>query len=671
MERIWKNNKMSYGGDYNPEQWDEATWAEDMRLFKLAHIDTVTLNVFSWATLQPSEDEYDFSKLDKIMAMVKANGLKVVLATSTAAHPAWMAKRYPEILRTEFNGMRRKFGGRHNSCPNSPVYRKYSVRLADKLAERYKDYDNIIAWHISNEYSGECYCDLCEKAFQGWLKDKYKTIEELNRAWDTSFWSHTFYDWDEVVLPNMLSEHFGYEYTMFQGITIDYRRFSSDSMLECYKLEYDAVKKHTPDIPVTTNLMEFYKLLDYQKWAKYMDFVSWDSYPDTKATPAAMALNHELMRGLKQGKPFVLMEQTPSVTNWQPYNALKRPGVMRLWSYQAVAHGADAVMFFQMRRSIGACEKYHGAVIDHAGHENTRVFRELAALGAELDKIGDKTLGTREKAECAIVFDWDNWWGIEYSAGPSRIMRYRDEVQNYYNAFHEYNIPVDIISVEDDLSQYKIVCTPILYMVKSGVDERLRQLVKNGGTLVTTFVSGYVDEHDLVTVGGYPGKLRDILGIWVEECDALPEGKKNSFVWEDVKYDADLICDLLHTEGAEALAVYEEDFYKGMPVITRNSFGQGKAYYVATRSTSEFYKRFVELVCKEQGVKGVLETSEGLEATARYSEDKKYLFMLNHAEDTKSFIADADYYDILKEVSVKAGEEVEVAAKDVRILESV
>jgi beta-galactosidase len=273
------------------------------------------------------------------------------------------------------------------------------VRLAEKLAKRYKDYDNIVAWHISNEYGGECYCENCEKAFRVWLKDKYKTIEEVNRAWNTSFWGHTFYDWEEIVLPNLLSEHFEYERTTFQGISLDYRRFNSDSILDCYRLEYEAVKKHTPKLPVTTNLMEFYKPLDYQKWAKYMDFVSWDSYPSTQDSPAKMALNHELMRGLKEGKPFILMEQTPSVTNWQPYNALKRPGVMRLWSYQAVAHGADSVMFFQMRRSIGACEKYHGAIIDHVGNENTRVFKEAAALGAELDRIGEKTLGTEECAK--------------------------------------------------------------------------------------------------------------------------------------------------------------------------------------------------------------------------------------------------------------------------------
>ncbi len=669
-EKVWKNNKMSFGGDYNPEQWDEATWKEDMRLFKLAHVDTVTLNVFSWAALQPSENEYDFSKLDKIMAMVKENGLKVVLATSTAAHPAWMAKRYPEILRVEFNGMKRKFGGRHNSCPNSLVYRTYSTRLAEKLAERYKDYDNIIAWHISNEYGGECYCENCEKAFRVWLKDKYKTIDELNRVWNTSFWGHTFYEWDEVVLPNMLSEHWGFDYSMFQGISIDYRRFNSDSILDCYRMEYEAVKKHTPNIPVTTNFMEFYKPLDYQKWAKYLDFASWDSYPWIGASSAVMALNHELIRGLKQGMPFILMEQTPSVQNWQPYNELKRPGVMRLWSYQAVAHGADAVMFFQMRRSIGACEKYHGALIDHAGHENTRVFREMAELGAELDKIGERTLGTIEKAECAIVFDWDNWWAIEYSSGPSRLMKYRDEIQKYFDAFHGQNIPVDIISVEDDFSKYKVICTPMMYMVKPGVDEKLRSFVKTGGTLLTSMFSGYVDDHDLVTVGGYPGKLRDILGIWVEESDALPEGKKNRFEWDGTEYDSEVLCDLLHTEGAESLASYTTDFYAGMPVLTRNSFGDGKAYYVATRSDGAFYKKLIGQLCTEQGVESVMVTPDGVEATARYNADKKYVFLLNHTEEDREVVADADYYDVLNDRQIKSGENITMKKTDVLIWES-
>lgn len=663
-----KVKKILYGGDYNPEQWPEDTWEEDMRLLKLAHIDIVTLNVFSWASLQPDEDTYCFEKLDKIMEMVKKHGLKVCLATSTGAHPAWMARKYPDILRTEFSGMPRKFGGRHNSCPNSPTYRKYSVRLATKLAERYKDYENIVAWHISNEYGGECYCENCEKAFREWLKNRYKTIDELNRAWNNSFWGHTMYDWEDVVLPNMLSEHFAEDRTMFQGISLDYRRFNSDSILECCKLEYKALKAVTPDIPITTNMMGAYKALDYQKWAKELDFISWDNYPANEDSIASIALRHDLMRGIKQGKPFALMEQTPSVTNWLPYNALKRPGVMRLWSYQAVAHGADTVMFFQMKRSIGACEKYHGAVIDHVGNENTRVFREVSALGAELDTIGNLTLGARTPAKAAIYFDWENWWAIEYSAGPSIRLHYVDEVLKYYTAFSSLNIPVDFIGAEDELSSYRVVVAPVLYMIKNGYDEKIRNYVQNGGSFLTTFFSGYVDQNDLVTVGGYPGKLRDILGIWVEEEDALPEGVTNSFVYDNVTYPAELICDLLHTETAVSYCGYESDFYKGMPVITENHFGEGNAYYIATASNESFYEKFIKDICEKAGVKPVIDTPKGVEATVRENENGVFLFLLNHTQEEQSVNLIFGGTDIIRNVEYIDGDTVTMAAKDVVVL---
>lgn len=630
-----KIKKILYGGDYNPEQWPEETWEEDMRLLKLAHIDIVTLNVFSWAALQPDENTYCFEKLDKIMDLVKKHGLNVCLATSTAAHPAWMARKYPDILRTDFGGMKRKFGFRHNSCPNSPTYYKYAKALAVKLAERYKDYDNIVAWHISNEYGGECYCENCERAFRKWLKDKYQTIDEVNRAWDTAFWGHTFYDFEDIVLPNMLSEHFEEYRTTFQGLSLDYRRFNSESILNCFRLEYDAIHAITPDIPITTNLMGTYEPLDYQKWAPYMDFISWDNYPANDTPIEETAMRHDLMRGLKGGMPFALMEQTPSVTNWLPYNALKRPGIMRLWSYQAVAHGADTVMFFQIKRSIGSCEKYHGAVIDHAGHENTRVFREVATLGAELEKLGEMTLGARTPAKAAIVFDWDNWWATDYSAGPSVSLHYCDEILQYYTALHNLNIPVDMIGTEDDLSSYSLVIAPMLYMVKPGYDEKIRSFVKAGGRFITTFFSGYVDEHDLVTVGGYPGRLRDILGIWVEEEDALPEDAANAFTYGDVTYPATLICDLLHPEGAEILASYEYDFYAGMPVLTRNAFGDGFAYYIATRSNVGFYQTFLKAVCLEAGIRPLMDTPERIEVTKRCNANGAFYFVLNH--DTKEY----------------------------------
>lgn len=595
-------NKVLYGGDYNPEQWPEEIWEEDMRLFKLAGIDEVTLNVFSWAALQPSEDTYNFEKLDKIMDLVEANGLKVFLATSTAAHPAWMAKRHPDILRTEFSGMKRKFGSRHNSCQNSPTYQKYSVLLAKKLAERYGERECVIGWHICNEYGGECYCENCEKQFRVWLKEKYGTIEEVNKAWDTSFWGHTFYDWDEIVLPNMLSEHFEPDRTTFQGISLDYRRFNSEGMLKCYQAEAAAIRSVIPDAKITTNLMGFYKPLDYQMWAKSMDFISWDNYPANEDPYSRIAMNHDLMRGIKGGQPFVLMEQTPSVTNWLAYNALKRPGVMRLWSYQAMAHGADAVLFFQMRRSIGACEKYHGAVIDHVGTENTRVFREISQLGKELQQLGDKTLGARSRAKAAILVDWDNWWAIEYSAGPSRDLKYLDEVFLYYRALEEQNYAVDIIGVE--------------------------------------------------------------------ESDALPRDKRNHFMYGGVSCEASLLCDLMHLEGARELASYEEDFYAGTPVITENSFGAGKAYYVGTRSSQEFYRMFMRERMEEKGISPVLEAPEGVEATERFKDGKGVMFVLNHNDEETVFVLNEARKDLLTGEQYEGGTVVTLEAKGVMLLEN-
>lgn len=667
-----KVKKILYGGDYNPEQWPEEVWEEDMLLLKAAHIDIVTLNVFSWASLQPDEDTYDFTQLDKIMKLVKDNGLKVFMATSTGAHPAWMARKYPDILRTTNNGARRKYGRRHNSCPNSPTYRKYAAALVEKLAQRYADYDNIVAWHVCNEYGGICYCDNCEKAFRKWLQKKYGTIEELNRVWNMSFWSHTMYDWDDVVVPSLLSEEFESDgiRTTFQGISLDYARFNSDSMLECYQMEKEILNKYTPDIPVTTNFMGMFKPLDYQKWSKSLDFAGWDNYPEYNDEPADIAMRHDLMRGLKQGKPFALLEQTPSVNNWHAICKLKRPGVMRLWSYQAVAHGADTVMFFQMRRSIGACEKFHGAVIDHVGTGNTRVYREIMHMGDELEnKIGSLTLGSRMKSKIAIVFDWDNWWASEFSAGPSRFINYAQEVKQYYKALYAQNYSVDMISVEDDLSQYRLVIAPLLYMCKEGYDEKIRQYVNNGGTFLTTYFSGYVEDHDLVVCGGYPGKLRDILGVWVEEIDALPAEESNSFIYNGKEYPAILACDLMHLEWAKEISHYESDFYKGMPVITRNSFGKGNAYYVGTRSNEDFYKTFLGEICDKLEIQPVAHTPGGVEATVRVNENGEFLFLLNHNEYDETITIEQDGCDLLTGQKYTAGETLNLPKAGVAIIQ--
>lgn len=598
---IIKIDKILFGGDYNPEQWSKEIMSEDIRLFNLANVDIVTLNVFNWAMLQPDEITYDFSTLDYEIEFLSQNNKKICLATSTGAHPAWLARKYNDILRVDFNGNKRKFGGRHNSCPSSPAYKKYSVLLASKIAERYKNYDNIVAWHISNEYGGVCYCENCEKNFRIWLKQKYKTLQNLNKAWNTNFWSHTFYDWDEIVAPNLLTEFIDYNRTMFQSISLDYARFNSDNILSCYIDEYNTIKKITPNIPITTNLMGFYKDLDYQKWSKYMDFISWDSYPEIDDPIEKNAMAHDFMRSLKH-KPFWLMEQTPSVTNWHPYNSLKRPKVMRLLSYQAIAHGADTVMYFQMRRSIGECEKFHGALIDHVGTENTRVFKECAELGNELNILGNKLLNSQIKSDVAIVYDWDNFRAIEYSAGPSCKLKYIDEIFNYYKGLNDNNIAVDIISTDDSLDKYKIIIAPVLYMIKHNYDIKLKEFVTNGGIFITTFFSGIVDENDLVTTGGYPGKLRDLLGIWVEEIDALKENDENEFIFDNRKYPSKLLCDIMHTENAQPIAFYQKDFYRQTPVIAKNCYGKGEVFYIGTRSNSEFYYRFLRDICNKKQI---------------------------------------------------------------------
>lgn len=623
-----------YGGDYNPNQWPEAVWKEDMELFDKARINSATINVFSWAKLQPSEERYDFEELDKVIEMLKKNHKDIVLATSTAAMPAWMFRKYPEVARTDYAGRHHKFGQRHNACPNSPVYQRYAAKLAQKLAKRYGHLDSVVCWHINNEYSGECYCENCEKAFRVWLRKKYGTLKALNEAWNTEFWGHTIYDWEEIVLPNALGEGLDWcNGTAFAGISIDYARFNSDSMLENFKMERNAIRSVDQKTPVTTNLMGTFKQLDYFKWAKEMDVVSWDNYPSYDTPVSLTAMQHDLMRGLKQ-QPFMLMEQTPSQQNWQKYNSLKRPGQMRAQSYQTLAHGADTIQFFQLRRSVGGCEKFHGAVIAHAGSENTRVFREVAQLGAELESFGDRTLGSRNEAEVGLIFDWDNYWALEYTSGPSEDLKYVDQIHQYYQYFYKKNIGVDMIPVDADFSKYKIVVAPVLYMVKDGMKEALENFVKNGGILITTFMSGIVGQSDNVYLGGYPGPLREMAGVWVEEIDALAPEQKNKAKFADGSTAAcGLLCDLMHLEGAKALASYEEDFYAGMPAASKNTYGKGTTYYIATQFEEEGLAKILDQAVQEAGVSSVIPEETGLEVVTRVSDTTRFYFVMNFTDE--------------------------------------
>ena len=627
-------SKILYGGDYNPNQWGRDVWQEDMRIFKDAALNSATVNVFSWAKIQPSEDVYDFSELDDIIDMLSAENYDIVLTTSTAALPAWMFKRYPEVARTDYEGRAHVFGQRHNACPNSLVYQKYATRLVEKLAERYGKNPHVTCWHINNEYGGECYCENCRKAFSVWLQNKYGTLTAINKAWNLEFWGHTLYAWDEIVLPNILGDGIGYDKTAFAGLTLDYKRFNSDGILNNFKMEKEAIRRFDTTTPVTTNMMGTYNGLDYFKWAKEVDIVSWDNYPSYNTPWSSVAMRHDLMRGLKN-QPFMLMEQTPSQQNWQPYNSLKKPGQMRAQSYQTLAHGGDTIQFFQLRRSVGGCEKFHGAVIEHAGTENTRVFSEVAELGHELENL-TPLIGAKNTAHVGLIFDWDNYWALELTSGPNVDLKYVDQIQQYYDYFYYHHIPVDLISVDADFSAYEFVVAPVLYLVKDGLAEKISDYTSAGGHFLTTFMSGIVNDSDNVILGGYPGPFRKLCGVWAEEIDALAPTQYNKIVFADGTVGtSQLLCDILHLEGAQSFGTYATNFYADSPFATKNNFGKGVAYYVGTQLNHEALAHLLDGVVAECGLQKTIDDPTPLEVTVRESATEKFTFVINLTQDVQ------------------------------------
>ncbi|HEU5355871.1 MAG TPA: beta-galactosidase [Actinocrinis sp.] len=666
--------KIAFGGDYNPEQWPEEVWTQDYRLFEAARIDTVTLGVFDWALIQPAPGVYDFSLLDRIVERASAEGRHVCMATGTGAHPAWLARAHPEVTRTDFEGRRHRYGQRHNSCPSSPVFRRLATELARRVAHRYADNPSVIAWHVGNEFGGACYCDLCGAGFRDWLQKRYSSLEALNAAWNTTFWAHTFSDWDEIEPPSALTEHWrGPEHTAFQGITLDYRRFMSDAMLTNFLDEKAAVRESSPDVPVTTNFMGMYQPIDYHRWAPHLDFASWDNYPPDDTSQARMALTHDLMRGLKDGQPFWLMEQTPSTTASRDVNPLKRPGVMRLWSWQAVAHGADGVLFFQMRASRGACEKYHGAVIGHAGRSDTRVFREVAQLGGELGRFGGTVLGARTPARVALLFDWDSWWALEMSDGPSRLVRYQQIVLSYYSALWDAGVDVDVVPVTADLTRYDVVVAPALHMLKGDLPRRLEEVAARGGSVVTTYLSGRVDEDDNAFLMDVPGPLGPLMGVRVDEWDARGPDVVNPVRLRtretQLEVEARLLFELVIPEGAEVVGTYRADFYAGTPAVTRNRFGAGHGWYVAAGLDQAGVSWVMRQVLLRHAIELRYPDVPDLESAVRVTRDGvRLLFLLNHRADAVEVPARRAGSDLLSGRRVERGDPIRLEPRGVKVL---
>lgn len=631
-----------FGGDWNPEQWPEDTWEHDLDMLEDAHINEVTINVFSWALLQPDEDRYDFSMLDKIVALLVKHDFNIVMATGTAALPGWMVRLHPETIRTEQNGTRHVFGGRHNFCPTSPYFRKASRALAAHVAERYAGTSGLVAWHVCNEYGGGgglCYCDHCAEAFRTWLKNKYGTVEALNKAWCANFWSHTIYDWGDVVPSVSYGDGISDAKCVVSGLQMDYRRFQNQAQLACYTNERDAIRAYDAATPITTNLMGTFKDLDYFEWAKEMDVVSWDNYPGMDTPPSFTAMCHDLMRGIGGNKPFMLMEQTPNQQNWFPFCKVKQPGEVRKLSWQAVAHGADTVRFFQMKQSLGGCERFHGAVIAHDGTEESRVFKETAALGEELDRIGRRIMGSRIESRVAIMFDWQSYWSLEGCVGPTTGFNYPNEVHRFYRALWRRNVPVDMIASTTPLarlSQYDLAIAPALITVLPGVAETLEAYVADGGTFITGYMAGIHDEHDLVVPGGYPGKLRRLMGVWVEEIDALAPGETIEVHGGTVDAKGEIVASIIHREGAERLATYGGDeFYAGHSALTVNAYGKGKAYFVGTPLDETGMSAFMAPIIKELDLKS-LDTPEDVSLSVRYGDGgTRYAFLINNSAADK------------------------------------
>jgi len=658
-----------YGADYNPEQWPEEVWLDDMRLMKLAHVNMASINIFSWASLEPKEGHYQFGQLDRIMDMLAQNGIMADLATATASPPTWMSRRYPEMLPVTWDGKRLSHGSRQHYCPNSIDFRRESAELVRRLAERYLGHPALKLWHVNNEYGCHvpaCYCDRCAAAFRSWLQERYAFLDALNFAWSTDFWSQRYFDWEDILPPRISPAQNN------PTQCLDYARFMSDSLLNCYLIEASILREITPEVPITTNLMVAFKPADYFAWAPHMDIISIDNYP-TNTTPAwEIALTHDLMRSLKGGQPFLVMEQSPSQVNWMPQNPHKRPGRMRLQSYQAVAHGADGVLFFQWRQSKAGAEKFHSAVVPHEGSEHGRIFQQVAQLGSELQKLSPVVVGSRISAQVGILMDWQNWWAVEYFPGPSDRLRYREQIKSYYHALHRLKVAVDIVSPESDLSQYRLVVAPLLYMLRPGVALNLEQFVQGGGIFLTTFFSGIVDANDHVGLGGYPAELHKLLGIHVEEFDPWTEEMSNAVEIEEGLLKGVYACELwgevVHLEGAHALGVFTRDYYAQGPALTRHQFGQGQAYYLATQGSDDLLVGLMRQLCEEAGVAPVLQGPEGVEVTRRVQDDGRVLyFLLNHTEKAEWVSLPAGSF-----TSLLSGDEVEgrveVTARDVVVL---
>jgi beta-galactosidase len=625
--------RLGYGADYNPEQWPRAVWKEDVRLMREAGVTVVTLAVFSWARLQPAADRWDFGWLDEVMDLLADAGIGVDLATATASPPPWLTTLHPEILPVTREGLTISPGARQHWRPTSPVFRRYALRLVEELAGRYREHPALVAWHVSNElgcHNVHDYSEDAALAFREWLRARYGTVDGLNSAWGTSFWSQTYGDWEEVLPPRLAASH------QNPSQRLDFARFSSDALKEHLRAEREVLRRITPDVPVTTNFMVMGETsgMNYADWAAEVDFVSNDHY----VVPGPQALDElsfsaNLTGGIAGGKPWFLMEHSTGAVNWQPVNRAKGQGELARDSLLHVAHGADAVCFFQWRQSAAGAERYHSAMVPHAGPDSD-LFRSVTDLGRLLERLAPVAGARRAPARAAILFDWESWWAAELDSSPSSRLRYRQEALDWYSAFLALGVRADVLPVSADLTGYQLAVAPVLHTVPRELAGRLGAFVAGGGHLVTTYFSGVVDENAHVWLGGYPGALRDLLGIRIEEFAPLLDGESvplddgsTGTLWSDRI--------ALTAPGVEVLARYDAGELAGRPAVTRRAVeGGGSAAYVSTRLGATGLAPLLGTLLDRAGIVSELpaDARGRVELTIRQQEGVDYWFLTNRTD---------------------------------------
>ena len=644
--RSWPSGVVALGGDYNPEQWPEGVWQDDVRLMKEAGITFATVGVFAWSVLEPEPGRYETGWLDRVLDLLHGAGVAVDLATATASPPAWLSTRYPESLPVDREGRTRWPGGRQAWCPSSTAFREHSLALVEQLASRYHDHPALAMWHVSNEYAchnAPCYCDLCAAGFRRWLQARYDTVAAMDAAWGASFWSQRHGDWAQVLPPRLAPTPSN------PTQVLDYARFTSDTLLGAFRAERDVLRRLSPGVPVTTNFMavDHFRHLDYHKWAPETDVVSTDHYLDgSLADPEAeLAFAADLTRGLAGGGPWMLMEHSSSAVNWQRVNLPKAPGQMLRNSLAHVARGADALGFFQWRASRAGAEKFHSALVPHAGTD-TRVWREVTELGRVTARLGEVT-GSRVEAEVALLWDYEAGWACDQPFHPSELVRYGGLAHRLHAELRRRGVTADVVHPSADLSAYRLVIVPTLYLAGDAAADNVRRAAEGGAQVLVTYFSGIVDSDDHVRLGGYPGAFRQLLGVRVEEFVPLPEGRT---VGLDNGDTASTWLEHLHLVGATAVRSYAGGPLAGVPALTRRTTGQGAAWYLATEPDDALLSALVGELVEAAEVAPVVAAPEGVEVVRRRGSEASYLFVLNHTADAVTVRASG--HDLVADVRV-------------------